>query len=74
MITGSPYAPLIQRVLADIGAHADPRHIEAWMRVDHPTLDALSPAKFRAEVFLAVVCILAHGAADAENLARSYGL
>lgn len=72
--TGSVYAPLIRRVLADLGETGDVRHIEAYMRLGHATLDALSPAQFRAEVTLALSCIRSVGTASAEQLARSYGL
>ena len=50
----------------------DCRQIEAFMRCEHGTLDRLSPAKFRAEVNLAIQCIMADPD-GAERLAQSYG-
>jgi len=52
----------------------DPRHVEAYMRSEYGTLDALSPGHFDAEVRTAVLCINAGGTAMAEQLAQSYGL
>jgi hypothetical protein len=53
---------------------ADPRLVEAWMRLEHPTLDALSPSAFDAEVGAALDCVDAAGAAESEKLAASLGL
>jgi hypothetical protein len=55
-------------------ADLDVRHVEAYMRAGHPTLDGLSAPEFRGEVRLAVLCVEAAGPADAEALARSYAL
>jgi hypothetical protein len=69
-----------QQSIREIQAHAgrigtaDPRHVEAWMRVEHPTLDALSHEQFVAEVGVALHCIATASAADSESLAQSYGL
>lgn len=52
----------------------DPRHIEAFMRVGHGTLDKLSTRQFRAEVKLSTQCIDSAGLQDAEDCAKSYGL
>jgi truncated hemoglobin YjbI len=52
----------------------NPAHIEAWMRVEHGTLDALSPAQFRDEVLVAVACARASTSAENDALAASYGL
>lgn len=52
----------------------DPRHIEAYMRLEHDALDGLSAAQFRREVRIAVECIRAGGLANAESLALSMGL
>ena len=38
-----------------VGANAS--HIEAWMRLEHGTLDGLSAAVFHAEVGAALLCI-----------------
>ena len=52
----------------------DPRHIEAYMRVEHSTLDALSAAQFRHEVALAADCVKVGGIPLAECVAQSFGL
>jgi len=44
------------------------------MRLEHPTLDGLSPSRFRSEVSVSIECIMAGGEANAEQLAKSYGL
>ena len=31
-----------QRFIAEHVRDTDPRHVEAWMRTEHPTLDGLS--------------------------------
>jgi hypothetical protein len=51
----------------------DPRHVEAWMRLEHGTLDQLSTAQFISEVIMAERCILADPS-QSERLAKSYGL
>ena len=52
----------------------DPRHIEAFMRLEHSTLDGLSPEAFAHEVHVASVCVEFGGLTAAERLAESYGL
>jgi hypothetical protein len=52
----------------------DPRHVEAYMRLEHPTLDGLSPRAFRAEIQVACACIDEAGGAAAESCARSFAL
>jgi hypothetical protein len=73
---GSYYAQPIRETLAKIGriGAADARHVEAWMRLERGTLDALSPSQFRDEVKIALQCIEAGPLADSESLAQSYGL
>ena len=70
------YANLIREDNAKAGfiGHYDPRHIEAFMRCEHGTLDSLSPAKFAAEVAVARECIDVGGKDGAEILAQSFGL
>jgi hypothetical protein len=51
----------------------DPRHVEAYMRVEHNTLDKLSPRDFAREVRLAVACIDEGGIETAELVAKSFG-
>ena len=47
----------------------DPRHIEAFMRVEHSTLDGLSPSRFRSEVRLAALAVDEGGKELAESVA-----
>lgn len=70
------YAQSIREDLAALGlvGRYDARHIEAYMRLEHPTLDGLSPRQFRSEVAIAAQCVDAAGTADAEACARSFGL
>jgi hypothetical protein len=63
-----------QRRIAQRTSDADPRHVEAWMRLEHPTLDGLSRAEFECEVDDAVVAIAAAGPDESEALAASFGL
>lgn len=55
-----------------VGA-ADPRHVEAWMRVEHGTLDALSAGQFDREVMIGVACAI-DDPATSERLAAAEGL
>jgi len=71
----SGYTTLIREHAATLGfIGVDPAHIEAWMRVEHGTLDALSPAQLRSEVLIAIECVRAATSADNDALAASYGL
>ena len=60
--------------IAALTPDADPRHVEAWMRLEHPTLDGLSPEGFAAEVRMAIACIAEAGPQESEALAASFGL
>ena len=72
---GEMYQQTIREDLARIGRIGiDPRHIEAYMRLEHGTLDALSKERFRGEVALCAECVIADGILNAESLAKSYGL
>lgn len=64
------YAKQIQTLAPQYEA----RHIEAYMRVEHSTLDKLSPTAFRAEVRLACACVDEGGLELAERIALSFGL
>lgn len=64
------YAALIKPIVPN----HDPRLIEAWMRLDHPTLDALSPEYFAEEARLAAKCVDRAGVAKSEELARAMGV
>jgi len=71
----SPYADSIRETLAKQGliGRYDPRHIEAYMRLEHSTLDGLAAWQFDQEVATAAACIDAGGTNEAEALAESYG-
>ena len=70
------YADFIRETLAKQGhiGQYDPRHIEAYMRLEHSTLDGLSKQQFDAEVAMAVQCVDAGGTQEADALAESFGL
>ena len=51
-----------------------PRYIEAYMRIEHPTLDALSKSQFRKEILISIACFDIDGIDNAEALALSFGL
>jgi hypothetical protein len=63
-----------QRRIADLTQNVDPRHAEAWIRLEHPTLDGLSAAEFERGVEEALLCIRAAGPDESEALAASFGL
>ncbi|SMF27227.1 hypothetical protein SAMN06265365_11089 [Tistlia consotensis] len=65
---------IYRRLIEPHAAGFDPRHIEAYMRVGHATLDGLSPQAFLGEVVLARLCVEQAGAEQAERVARSFGL
>lgn len=69
------YQTMIARILVRRSLLVDPRHIEAWMRLEcEHGLDALSVTKFERELDLAVMLIAASGVKESERLALSYGL
>ena len=63
-----------QRRIARRTSDIDPRHVEAWMRLEHPTLDGLSAAAFEREIDIAVAASPPAGTTDSEALAASFGL
>lgn len=70
------YRSSILEELAPLGraSDVDPRHVEGYMRLEHPTLDGLSREQFRLEVWLCVGVIDEGGKDNAEQNARSFGL
>jgi hypothetical protein len=71
----SPYTDRIREQIATLGSiGADPRHVEAYMRLEHPMLDGLSPRQFRTEVQVALDCLAVGGCVLAERCAKSFGL
>ena len=59
--------------IQQIAPNHNPAHVEAFMRCEHGTLDALSAAEFIAEALIAAQCAESDPAM-AEQLAQSYGL
>ena len=68
------YAKYITEDLKALRLTADVAQVEAWMRLEHGTLGSLSPRRFRAEVKLAVECIVASTPEQNANLTKSFGL
>ena len=71
----APYENVIIKTLAAISITGfDPRHIEAWMRLEYGTLDHISGNRWNSEVKMAIDCIREAGIDRSESLAHSYGL
>ena len=69
------YQQTIREMAAALGyVGVDPRHVEAWMRLEHSTLDGLSRGRFRDEVEIAIACIRSGGIQASESLAQSFGM
>ena len=69
------YQQLIRECVARLGRiGVESRHVEAWMRSEHATLDGLGPQRFRDEVEIALALIDRAGEEQSEALARSFGL
>lgn len=69
------YQKMIKKELERMGEEdTDPRHIEAFMRIEHGTLDHLSQVAFRQEIRIGLDCISEGGVEGAESLAQSFGL
>lgn len=60
--------------IRDLVPTQDPRHIEAFMRLEHSTLDGLSEEQFSEEVLFSAECVRTAGLNQAERNARSMGL
>jgi hypothetical protein len=65
----TPYTREIQTIAPTY----DPRHVEAYMRIEHSTLDHLPLSRFRSEVRIACACIDQGGVDRAELLAKTFG-
>ena len=52
----------------------DPRHIEAYVRLQYHTLGHLDRETLRRESEIAVECIKLEGVDGAESLAKTFGL
>jgi len=67
---------IIRNILAKQGyiGKYDPRHILAFMYVEHSTLDSMSIEQLKCEIKIAIDCINYSDIETAESLAKSYGL
>lgn len=71
----SPYYERIKGYLSLLNREqVDPRHVEAYMRLEHPTLDGLSVGAFKKEVKFSIQCIDASTPEENEAAAQSFGL
>jgi hypothetical protein len=61
------------RIAKTIPADIDPRHVEAWMRVGHGTLDHLAPAAFDHEAAVPPSASKRPAAPRARNSPRATG-
>jgi hypothetical protein len=77
------YQIRIAGALAEVGIIADgnrgaprpsPRHVEAWMRIDHVDLDALSPQDFASEARRAAGCARAVSKELSERVCEKMGM
>jgi len=74
---GDEMQTYLQRQLVEkkmIPAGIDARHVEAFIRLNHSTLNHLSWGEIRREVRTALGCITEGGAEMAERTAKSFGL
>lgn len=71
----SLYAARITDTLASLGlVGVDPALVEAWMRLEHGTLDHLAGRAWTAEVVTAAECVRIAEPEDTRALAASYNL
>lgn len=69
------YVSAIRQSLEKQGdADVNPRYVEAWMRSEIGTLDALGDREFDRAVADAVDCVRSTTEAESISLAESYGL
>ena len=62
------------RIAEIVGPEYDPRHIEAFMRVQYGPLDHLPRDLFEADARFCAACLDEIGKDEGEKAARSYGL
>jgi len=70
------YAQYIREDMARLGlvGRHDPATVEAWMRLEHSTLDYLDARMFRKAVAEAIQCADASTTDENRELAESFGL
>jgi len=70
--TDCPYADTIREIAKKQGRpNINPRWVEAYMRLEHSTLNHLSPDEFARQVRIAIACVDVVGPERAEALART---
>ncbi len=72
----APYERVILDIMVETG-HAgqyDPRHIEAFIRIELGTLDHLTRQEFRYQIAIARECVDIGGIRNAEDCAISFGM
>ncbi|HYG70209.1 MAG TPA: hypothetical protein VD838_21210 [Anaeromyxobacteraceae bacterium] len=50
------YGTIIGELRDELGSDVDVEVLEAWIRLERPTLDALDRLQFRREVAIAIAC------------------
>lgn len=73
-MSNSANRTVYQRLIVAGTQDADPRRIEAQMRLEHATLDGLSAQQFADAVHAALMAALEAGPIESEALAASFGL
>ena len=69
------YTDLIKEIATEQGRpDANPRWIEAYIRLEYPSLNGVSRESFEREVAIGIACIDAAGPESAEECARSFGM
>jgi hypothetical protein len=63
-----------QRVIAEHVKDIEPRHVESWMRLSHPTLYCLSRSEFLAAKYLTLALAQHAAVTESEALAASFDL
>ena len=63
-----------RELIRQLAPQYDPADIEAWLRVEWPTLDGMSAAQFAQEVKTAVACLLDASPDMTARLRTSFGL
>jgi len=77
-MSGSVYQDQIREILrgavGDGVSQVDPRHVEAWIRANHPTLDGLDEHELELAIVNGYKDAVLATRAESEKLARSFGL
>lgn len=65
---------IYQTIIHEIDPSVNPRHVEAWMRLQYGTLSHLSHEEVKVEIKIIKSVIAASDEGSSEALAQSYGL